>query len=247
MDLTAFEALGSPATFLAICLIVALAATVQTGIGMGFGLTAGPLLALIDPALVPGPSLILSGVTSILAAWSERGAIRWGEVGGGVTGRFLGLILALAILSRVTDERGFMLFFGLLVVFAVILSVSGLRIAFTRANLIAVSTVSGVMAAITSVGAPPLALIYQHAQSSQARPTLATIFAFGSFIALAGLWAFGHSGPHDVALALAISPAMMVGMVIGRRTRGRFDRRFRLILLGVSGIAGLLLIARGLS
>jgi hypothetical protein len=39
---------------------------------------------------------------------------------------------------------------------------------------------------------------------------------------------------------------MLLGTAIGRRFRGRFDRRFRLALLAVSGVAGVLLIQRGL-
>ena len=246
MDMTALGAPASPTTLVLICAIVVFAAIIQAGIGMGFGLTAAPLLALIDPVLVPVPALFLTLLTASLGAWSERDAIRWNEVGTGMIGRLVGLAIALAILERLTDERGFLLFFGILVSLAVLLSISGLRIAFTRANLIGLSTISGIMGALTSVGGPPMALIYQSRPAAKARPTLAAFFATGCVVSIAGLWTFGHAGPRDALIAGLLLPPMLLGTAIGRRFRGRFDRRFRLALLAVSGVAGVLLIQRGL-
>ena len=61
------DLLSSPALLAAIFAIVVAASIVQAGLGMGFGLASAPLLALIDPRLVPGPVLIIAVVTSIWA------------------------------------------------------------------------------------------------------------------------------------------------------------------------------------
>lgn len=78
-----------PALWLALPLtgIVFAAAVVQFGLGFGFGMVAAPLLALIDPAMVPAPVLMIGLVTSAMAAWRERAAIAWGEVWTATLGR----------------------------------------------------------------------------------------------------------------------------------------------------------------
>jgi uncharacterized protein len=140
-----------------------------------------------------------------------------------------------------------MLVFGTLIAIAVALSVSGWRIAFSRISVAAMSGVSGMMGTITSVGAPPMALIYQDRSARTARPTLATFFAFGCALSLVGLYATGWAGPHDLALAITMLPAMFAGIVAARFLRGRFDARYRPALLAISGMAAIVLIARGLT
>jgi len=246
MDLVAYTGLAAP--WLAIVgLIIVAAAIVQLGLGMGFGLTAAPLLALIDPELVPGPTLVLGMLSATWGALVERDAIRWSEVGIGTIGRTAGAAAAAGVLSVLADPRSFTLVFGLMVALAVAMSAVGRRIAFTLPRLVGMSALSGLMATITSVGAPPLALIYQDRPAGEARPTLAAFFAIGCVIAFASLWLSGHAGPRDVALAGLMLPPMLAGIVVARSLRGRFDRRYRPALLGVSGLAAVLLIARGLS
>ena len=90
---------ASPWLVIPILAIVFVAAVVQVELGMGFGLTAAPLLALIDPALVPASTLFLGLATASWGAWSERDAIRWREVLTGVTGRLAGVAAATLIMT----------------------------------------------------------------------------------------------------------------------------------------------------
>ena len=75
--------LAEPWLLAAITVIVFFAAVVQVGLGMGFGLTAAPLLALLDPDLVPAPTLFLGLATTSWGAFIERERINWREVGTG--------------------------------------------------------------------------------------------------------------------------------------------------------------------
>ena len=246
MDISAFTGLDMPWLTL-VGIIVVAAAIVQFGLGMGFGLTAAPLLALIDPELVPAPALFLGMLTSAWGAWSEYEAIEWREVGLGTLGRIVGVMAATALLASLADQRSFMLAFGLMIGLAVLLSAFGRRIAFSRASLLAMSMLSGVMGTITSVGAPPLALIYQDKPVVRARPTLAAFFALGCLVSLVGLYASGFAGTRDAVLAGLMLPPMILGLVIARGLRGRFDRRYRPALLFVAGAAAVMLVLRGLS
>ncbi len=223
------------------------AAFVQTSLGIGFGLTAGPLLALLDPQLVPAPVLFLSGVTAGLGAWNERINTVWKEVAVGLFGRIVGTTCALGVLLLFVDVIGFELIFGILIAFAVILSSSGWRLRFNIGNLWSMAYISGFMGTITSVGAPPLALIYQNHNPAVARPTLATFFTFGCVVSFGGLCLIGRVDWHDMLFIVTMAPAMFMGIFVARRfATSIVGERYRKYLLVIAGIAAIILIYKGI-
>lgn len=242
----AAQLLSSPWLALAILTIVFVAAVVQVSLGMGFGLMAAPLLALLSPELVPTPTLILGLVTSGWGAWRERHRVNWHEVGIGVPGRIIGVAAGAGILALIPGQDGFLLVFGAMVGIAVVLSIAGWRLALSWRSLLAMSTLSGLMGTLTSVGAPPMAMIYQDRPATEARPTLAAFFALGCVLSLSGLALSGWAQLRDLMLAALMAPAMLLGLVVASRLGGRFDRRFRVALLAISGLAACTLILRGL-
>lgn len=237
---------SQPLIAIAVLLIVCFGSIIQAGLGMGFGLSAAPVLALIDPALVPAAALYLGASTAIAGALSERGTIVWREVGVGMAGRASGIAMGLVVLVfLITDRSLFQFAFGIIIAFAVILTVLGWQLAMNDRNLISMGVVSGFMGVVTSVGAPPLALIYQSQDPATARPTLATFFAFGGLLSLAGLYLTGIAGLDDLWMALFMAPAALIGTAFGRKLRGRFSNRYKPLLLALSGTAALLLIIKG--
>ncbi len=247
IDPLALHVLSTPWLLAPVLAIVFFAAIVQFGLGMGFGLTAAPLLALLDPELVPASTLFLGLATASWGAWHERDHVVWREVGIGAVGRIAGVAMATVLLAGMTDRHTFMLLFGLMVGLAVLLSLFGFRMPFSITGLGAMAVVSGIMGTITSVGAPPLAIVYQDRPSKVARPTLAAFFAVGCAISLIGLYATGWAGLKDFYLALIMAPGMLAGLYAARRLQGRFDKRYRPALLAISGTAAVVLIIRGLS
>lgn len=237
---------SDPLAAIAVLAIVFAGAVVQAGLGMGFGLTVAPALALIDPALVPASALYMGTATAAIGAMNERSGIVWREVGIGMAGRFAGIIAGLAVLISITDLSTFSLIFGCIILAAVLISVAGWQLALNTANLLGMGFVSGLMGIVTSVGAPPLALIYQSQDPAAARPTLAAFFMFGGALSLALLYASGLAGLTSFLGALFIAPAAFLGTFMGRRSRGRFDARYRPILLVIAGAASILLILRGI-
>ena len=106
---------------------------------------------------------------------------------------------------------------------------------------------TGTMGTITSVGAPPLALVYQGRDPLASRATLAAFFALGCAVSLIGLFAAGIAGSRDLHLALAMAPPMVFGMWFAQRFKPGYGRYNKPWQLSVAGVAGLLLIARGLT
>ncbi|MDD9908933.1 MAG: sulfite exporter TauE/SafE family protein [Ahrensia sp.] len=238
---------SDPVIATTVLVVVIFGSIVQAGLGMGFGLTVAPVLALIDPALVPVAVLYLGMITAVAAAVSERSAIVWREVGIGMMGRTAGIVLGTWVLLQLDDRALFSLVFGCLILVAVSFSAIGLTLALNQRNLLGMGVISGFMGVITSVGAPPLALIYQNRIAKSARPTLGTFFALGGLFSLMSLYATGYAGLDDLWMALVMLPASLFGTWLGQRLRGRFDTRYRPALLIMAATASALLIWRGVS
>ena len=230
-----------------VAIIIVSGAIVQAGMGMGFGLTVAPLLALIDPALVPATTLYLGMFTATLGVIREPHAIEWGEVKWGALGRLVGVFVGGVVLVGLTDLKTFSLVFGLVVGIAVLMTALGWQLAFTSLNLFSMSCVSGAMGIITSVGAPPMALLYSQRPPDTARPTMAAFFAIGCGLSILGLLIMGWSSWRDLATACLMVPGVLFGTFLARKFQTKFDKRYRGILLTIAGIASLLLIIRGIS
>lgn len=238
--------LGSPLLVGILYFVVTVGAIVQFGVGMGFGVVASPIMALIEPKLVPVPSLYIGFFTSLGAAYSARNTISWPEVKLFATGRLIGSAIASIILISLTNEKHFLLFFGSTILLALALNLSGFTIPFNRWTLFLVSKISGIMATITSVGGPPVALLYS-SRAPESRGTIGAFFTFGSLFALGALYISGWAGWDETLYTLLLLPPVITGMVIGKRLKGRLDHRFRSILLTLSALASITLIIRGLS
>ncbi len=246
MDLSLLPETLTAGSMILIAGIVVLGSIVQVALGLGFGLMVAPLLALIDPVLVPAPTLFLGMLTASWGALAERRAIVWPEVGIATASRIVGVAVAMAILVNLASEAEFQLIFGFLVLLAVVLTAGGWHLAFNRRSLSSMGVVSGLMGTITSVGAPPLALIYRGRDPDHARPTLAAFFTLGCAASLVGLYAAGAAGLRDAMLAALMLPPMAAGIALSRLLRGRIDRWYRRVLLALAGGAGALLVIRGL-
>ncbi|MGH8964098.1 MAG: sulfite exporter TauE/SafE family protein, partial [Actinomycetes bacterium] len=67
-------------------LVVALGALVQGAVGYGMALVAAPLLALVNPALVPVPLILLTSVHAVLAVIRDGRHADWPGIGWAMLG-----------------------------------------------------------------------------------------------------------------------------------------------------------------
>lgn len=215
---------------------------------MGYGLAASPLLALLDPLFVPVPTILIGCFSATLTAWQEASDIRWNEVVVGSLGRFMGAIVAAFVLLAAVEPSLFSLVFGVCVAVVVGVSIAGWTLPFTRTTLLSMGWLSGLVGTITGVGAPPLAVIYQHRPSSDARPTLAAFFAIGSALSILVLTAIGMVETRHLILCGVLIPSMLLGVLTSRQFLNsmNLDNRYRWALLSVAGTAAFLLIFRGI-
>lgn len=224
--------------------IVAAAAALQAAAGMGMALLAAPLLALVNPALVPGPMLGAVMALSAIVGWRERAAIDRRvlatSLSGLIVGSTLGAMLVVA-LSGINLTR----FFAILILAGVLLSVSGLHLRATRPALLIGGIASGVLGTLVGVQGPPIALVLQHEVPNRLRATLCTFFAIGSLVSLFALAASGAFRAAQIGLCLQLLPGVAVGLAIAALIGGRINRSSaRILVLAISALSGLALLLR---
>jgi uncharacterized membrane protein YfcA len=133
------------------------------------------------------------------------------------------------------------------VLVAVLLSVRSLSVPVNRATLLAAGFTSGVTGTATSIGGPPIALLFQHRRPSEVRATLAVFFFIGVVLSLTGLAITGSIPLDSVVVAALVSPLLLLGIWVGTRVRDRLRRdRFRVAVLAVCAASAVVLLVRSL-
>ncbi len=228
------------------CGIVVFASILQVSIGMGFGMLASPLIALVKPELVPGSILTMGLFVAFAGAWRERRNISINELKLGVLGRIVGSMMAFGLLLLIPDVESFFIIFGVIMLIAIGMTVYGRKIPFSDKSLLNLSVVSGLIGTITAVGAPPMALIYHDRDPAIVRPTLNAFFFAGSVLGLVSLGFSGWISIQDFIAAIIFIPAMFVGILISEPFKKLPSNLMSKILLGLSATASLMLILKGL-
>lgn len=232
--------------FLLGAVAVFLGSTLQASTGIGLGMVAAPILLMIDPALVPGPLLFLALLVSILIARREWGDIDKGGLTVAISGRVPGSILAGLTMSLLPVAL-YSIVFGVMVLLAVALSSFGLKLMPTKTNLMTAGFASGYMGTLTSIGAPPMALAYQHGNPPTIRSTLAAYFVIGSAVSILILVYFDRFGTEQVIASIVFVPPLILGYWTSGHVVTRMNRTLaRYAVLALSGTSGLILIIKSL-
>ncbi len=235
------------ATFLLGVIAVFAGSTLQASTGIGLGMVAAPVLLLVDPALVPGPLLMLALLVSVLIARREWRHIDRQGLAAALGGRVPGSVLAGLTMSLLPAAL-YDAVFGILVLIAVALSLLGLKLMPTTTNLVTAGFASGYMGTLTSIGAPPMAIAYQHGNPPTIRSTLAAYFVAGSAVSILILAYFEHFGPEQVIAGIVFVPPLMLGYWVSGHVVKRVNRTLaRYAVLALSGTSGAILVARSLS
>jgi uncharacterized membrane protein YfcA len=226
-------------------LTIAGGAAAQAAIGMGLNLFAVPLLALIDPRLVPGPVLFHSFLISVLASYRLSADIDVRELRTSVIGLILGTVVGALLLVHISSQQLPRLF-GILVLSAVAITAVGYRLALTPRRLLAASTAAGAMGTIAGVHGPPIALLYQHESPARIRSALLPFFAFANSISLLALAAIGMFGWPELHDSITLLPGLAIGFLASSSlARTMSHGLIRACILAISAASGLALVLKG--
>ena len=236
----------SAAELVVATLVIAVGAAVQGGVGFGMNLLAAPLLALIDPDLVPGPAIAAAVVLTVLVAVRERAAIDRRGVAFALTGRVPGTIVGALLIASI-PERGVAITVGLAVIVAAVLNVSGVRLRPTTPTLLIAGAVSGFASTVSSIGGPPMAVVYANEPGPVIRGSLSSIFVIGGVMSLVALAAVGDFGRHEATASAILVVPGAIGFLLSRRLATLVDAgRVRTAVLAVSVLGAVAVILREL-
>jgi uncharacterized membrane protein YfcA len=216
-------------------------------VGFGAALLAAPVLLLIHPAFAPGPILVSNLVLTLFVVRREWSFVDFGSLRFLASGRLVGTILAGVVLANVSQTL-FDLLFATLVLIAVGLSLP--RGGFERSarNLAVAGVASGLMGTISSIGGPPVALVYQSADPPRFRATLGVLLVLGASMSIATTWAVGRFGETEVLLSSVLVPAAIAGFWLSRfGIRWMNGPRVRVAVLVLSSAAALGVLVRALA
>jgi uncharacterized membrane protein YfcA len=223
--------------------IAVLGAFVQGTIGFGLAVVAAPILLLINIHFVPGSLLVAALLLSLMMIAREPRAVAWHEVGHATAGRVVTALPAAWMVARL-DPFWFNNVFAIAVLVAVAMSLCGWRWKMSPTNVAVAGAISGITGTISSIGGPPMAIVYQHQRGPHMRATLSAVFTIGTLLSMGSLALFDEFGLPDILLGLALMPGVLVGFVISSLVAGRLDKHItRPAVLGVSALsAGIILV-----
>ena len=227
-------------------LSVLLGALAQGVVGLGVGLMAGPVVALLDPSLMPGSALILGVAMPLLTLTGEWRHVDWRNARWLIGARTLTTPLGVVLVTLVPASAiGVLVGSGVLL--AIALTVWRLDVQVSRRNLLIAGAVGGVSGTAASIAGPPAAIVLQHQQGPTLRATLAAFFAVGSSVSLAALAVGGRLTRDQILYGVSWLPALLIGFALAvplqRRVRGN---RLRTALLVVAAAGAVSAIAKGL-
>ena len=224
--------------------ISAIGAFVQGSVGFGHNLIAAPVLALVDERFVPGPAIAAATVLTALMAVRDRRGLHLGEIRTALIGRIPATILAAATVALLPPTPLAVLF-AVLVLVAVALTAMRPHLRPTPRTLLVAGGLSGYMGTATSIGGPPMAMLYANEEGRRMRGTLAGYFLVGSVFSVAALAATGSFGLTEVGLSLVAAPGVVLGFLVSASGARRLDAgHTRPAILTVSALAAVSVLAK---
>ena len=201
---------NDPTIFIVVLIVVTLAAALQSLSSLGIGVIAAPILVMIDPAYISAPILMLGLVLSLLNTVRYRQKLRFGNIRIALLGRFIGSLSAIVLLSLLPPIF-FTLCFTILIILSVFLTYSHFQVNYSSRNLFIGGFFSGLAGTSTSIGGPPIALVYQNSDPNFARAELSLFFLVATLISLALLFISGNFSYYQLQLTMPLLPAIFIG------------------------------------
>jgi uncharacterized membrane protein YfcA len=232
---------------LAYCIVAAtvmLASALQASIGFGLGLLAAPIVALVDPRLMPGTLIMLAALLTLMVVIRERQHIDLHGTGWALVGRVPGTLAGALLLSMLTHRALAILLAGVVLV-GVALTSFGWIPAPRRRNVVLAGAASGVLGTATAIGGPPMALVWQRNTGARLRGTMSGFFLVGSVMSIVALTATGAVDDHTMRAFALLIPAAVGGYLLSRPMNRFLDpKRLRWLAIGVSTLGAVLLVGR---
>ncbi|MFF0361667.1 sulfite exporter TauE/SafE family protein [Streptomyces fungicidicus] len=227
--------------FALLALSVGVGAVLQVSVGFGLGMIAAPVFSLVDPASAPPVVLLLAAGVTAAVLVRERGVADLRGCGWALVGRVPGTVAG-ALLVVVLPAKHLALLIAGVVLTGVAVSAAGYAPRARRSSVFLAGMASGLMGTATSIGGPPMAMVWQRLSGPRLRATMSAFFLAGSLMSLVALAAAGAIGAHTLQRTALLAPAAAAGVLLAgpltRRLAARHTRTAAMTL-AAAGAAGL--------
>ena len=231
---------------LVLAVVVALGAFVQSVAGLGLGLLGAPFVALLAPELTPTLLLWLAVPLSLSVLVAEWEHVNWWATKWALPARIPGTALGVWLVSIFSD-RALGIAVAVMVLVAVVLAVRVVELRFTPARLFLAGLAAGTSGTATSIGGPPMAILFAHRSPQETRATLSMFFFVGTVLSVALFAATDQLPAPSLWLSLVFLPLVVGGFVVGVKVRRHVPREtFRRVVLAVCASSAVLLLVRSL-
>ncbi|WP_425004521.1 sulfite exporter TauE/SafE family protein [Mycolicibacterium sp. S3B2] len=234
------------AGFCVVAAAILFASALQASIGFGMGMFAAPIVAMIEPAMIPGTLIMVATLVTLMVVVREREAIDLSGTGWALIGRVPGTVAG-ALLLAALPHQALVIVLAAVVLGGVVLTSSGWVPAARRRNVVLAGAASGLLGTATSIGGPPMALVWQRNSGAVLRSTMSSFFLVGSVISLIVLAFTGAVDGRTLKAFALLVPAAVLGYLLSRvLNRYLNPLRLRWLAIGVSATGAVVLIGREL-
>ena len=235
-----------PTTYAVIAAAVLLGSTVQSAVGLGVGLVAAPVTTLLEPGLMPGTLLMVALLMPCLTLVFDHHDIDWRGLNWSLPARVVGTVVGVWVVTTLS-QRELGIAIGVMVLIAAAVTWRAFTVPINRRSLSVAGFTSGITGTATSIGGPPIAILYQHRPAREIRTTMAVYFLVGAALSLVALLVSGDLTVAQVVAAALLLPFLAAGAALGVLVRRSVPARVvRPAVLGVSSISALALLVRSL-
>jgi len=232
--------------YVIIAIAILMGSCLQASIGFGLGMLAAPVIALVDPSLIPGTLIMLAALVTLAVTVREREAIDLSGTGWALLGRLPGTVAGALLLAAI-PERALAILIAAVVLVGVLLTSVGWIPAPRRRNLLLAGATSGVLGTATSIGGPPMALVWQNSSGPRLRGTMSGFFLVGSVLSIVVLALTGAVHAETFRNCALLAPALLAGYVLSRHVNDLLTpKRQRWTAISMSATGAAILISHEL-
>jgi len=236
-----------PTTYAVIAAAVLIGSVVQSAVGLGVGLVAAPVTALLEPALMPGALLMVAALMPCMTLVFDHHDIDWRGLLWSLPARVPGTLVGVWVVTALS-ARELGIAIGVVVLLAVAVTWHAVTVPVNRATLSAAGFASGITGTATSIGGPPIAIVYQHRPAREIRTTMAVYFLVGASLSLAALLVTGDLTRDQAVASATLVPFLALGAGLGALARRSIPARIvRPAVLLVSSASALVLLVKSLA
>ena len=136
--------------------------------------------------MIPGTLIMLATMLTLLVVIREHQHIDLAGTGWALAGRVPGTIAGALLLMALPEKALALMLAGVVLAGVVLTSVGWVPVPHRR-NLVLAGATSGVLGTATSIGGPPMALVWQNTSGARLRGTMSGFFLVGSVLSIAVL------------------------------------------------------------